>query len=162
PRCRARGGNCAAARLGALSVADRTIRDLFADSLRMRPDRILVGEVRRGEALDLVQSMLSDHDGALSTVHASTPLLRLETLCLMTPAHLPVSVAGTQVASAIQVVALVSRFADGSRRVAAIHEVAGLGPGEKYRLRPLFEFRHGGTDPDGRVRGALQATGRRA
>ncbi len=132
-----------------------TIRDLFVDSLRMRPDRILVGEVRRGEALDLVQSMLSGHDGALSTIHASTPLLalvRLETLCLMSDVHLPVYVARTQVASAIHVIAQVARFPDGTRRVSAIHEVGGLGAGEKYRLRPVFES--GG--------GRLQATGRRS
>jgi pilus assembly protein CpaF len=134
-----------------------TIRDLFVDSLRMRPDRILVGEVRRGEALDLVQSMLSGHDGALSTVHASTPLLslvRLETLCLMNDTHLPVYVARTQVASAIHVIAQVARCADGNRRVCAIHEVLGLDEREKYRLRPIFDFRR---DADA---GCLQATGR--
>src|SRR5262249_28154970 len=84
-----------------------TIRDLFVDSLRMRPDRILVGEVRRGEALDLVQSMLSGHDGALSTVHASTPLLalvRLDTRCLMNDGHLPIYGARTQEAAARPVV----------------------------------------------------------
>ncbi|MBX7103805.1 MAG: Flp pilus assembly complex ATPase component TadA [Gemmataceae bacterium] len=119
-----------------------TIRDLFVDSLRMRPDRILVGEVRRGEALDLIQSMLSGHDGALSTVHASSPLLalvRLETLSLINDVALPVYVARTQVASAIHVVAQVSRLSDGSRRVIAISEVAGLGKGERYRIRPIFE-----------------------
>jgi pilus assembly protein CpaF len=126
-----------------------TIRDLFVDSLRMRPDRILVGEVRRGEALDLVQSMLSGHDGALSTVHASTPLLslvRLETLCLMNDTHLPVYVARTQVASAIHVIAQVTRCPDGSRRVCAIHEVLGLDQREKYRMRPIFDIHRDGTN----------------
>src|SRR5262249_47143629 len=124
-----------------------TIRDLFVDSLRMRPDRILVGEVRRGEALDLVQSMLSGHDGALSTVHASSPLLslvRLEPLGLMNDTPLPVYVARTQVASAIHVVAQVTRCADGSRRVCAIHEVLGLNQSEKYRLRPIFDLQRDG------------------
>jgi pilus assembly protein CpaF len=122
---------------------------VFVDSLRMRPDRILVGEVRRGEALDLVQSMLSGHDGALSTVHASSPLLslvRLETLCLMNDTHLPVYVARTQVASAIHVVAQVTRCPDGSRRVCAIHEVLGLDAREKYRLRPIFDLHRDGPD----------------
>lgn len=140
-----------------------TIRDLFVDSLRMRPDRILVGEVRRGEALDLVQSMLSGHDGALSTVHASSPLLalvRLETLCLMNDAHLPVYVARTQVASAIQIVVQVSRFSDGSRRVRAISEILGLGKGEKYRVRPIFHFHSEGVDSEGRIRGNLVSSGK--
>jgi pilus assembly protein CpaF len=140
-----------------------TIRDLFVDSLRMRPDRILLGEVRRGEALDLVQSMLSGHDGALSTVHASAPLLalvRLETLCLMNDMHMPVYVARSQVAAAIHVVLQVSRFADGSRGVSAIHEVAGLGPNEKYRLRPVFAFQHEGVNAEGRVCGSLRLTGK--
>jgi len=119
-----------------------SIRDLFVDSLRMRPDRIIVGEVRRGEALDLVQSMLSGHDGSLSTVHASSPLLalvRLETLCLMSDVVLPVYVARMQVAQAMHVIAQISRMPDGSRRVVEISEGNGLGPGERYRLRPIFK-----------------------
>jgi pilus assembly protein CpaF len=139
-----------------------TIRDLFVDSLRMRPDRIVVGEVRRGEALDMIQSMLSGHDGALSTVHASTPVLalvRLETLCLMNDAHLPVYVARMQVGSAIQVVVQVARLGDGSRRIRTISEVDGLDERDKYRIRPLFEFRRHGRRPDGRIVGALEPTG---
>ena len=121
-----------------------TIRNLFVDSLRMRPDRIIVGEVRRGEALDLIQSMLSGHDGALSTVHASSPLLalvRLETLCLMNEVGLPVYVARTQVASAIQVVVQIARRPDGSRRVTEIAEIAGLTRDERYRVRTIFRLR---------------------
>lgn len=120
-----------------------TIRDLFVDSLRMRPDRILVGEVRRGEALDLIQSMLSGHDGSLTTVHASSPqlaLVRLETLCLMNDVGLPVYVARTQVASAVHVIAQVARLADGSRKVVAISELRGLGKGQRYRMRPVFQY----------------------
>jgi pilus assembly protein CpaF len=142
-----------------------TIRDLFVDSLRMRPDRILVGEVRRGEALDLVQSMLSGHDGSLSTVHAGTPLLalvRLETLCLMNEVGLPVYVARTQVASAIQALVQLSRMSDGTRRVLTISEVLGLDRNEKYRLRTIFRFIREGTDADGRIRGELRPTGRRS
>jgi pilus assembly protein CpaF len=140
----------------------KTIRDLFVDSLRMRPDRIIVGEVRRGEAIDLIQSMLSGHDGALSTVHASSPLLalvRLETLCLMSDAKLPVYVARMQVGSAIQVVVQVQRFADGRRRVRAISEVLGLDKQEKYRIRDIFRFQQEGRD--GReIRGTLVPTGK--
>ncbi|MFM8273726.1 MAG: CpaF family protein [Gemmata sp.] len=142
-----------------------TIRDLFVDSLRMRPDRILVGEVRRGEALDLIQSMLSGHDGSLTTVHASNPLLalvRLETLCLMNDVGLPVYVARTQVASAVHVIAQVARLADGSRKVVSIAEVAGLGKGERYRVRELFAFRRSGTDATGKILGTLEPTGKRS
>lgn len=142
-----------------------TIRDLFVDSLRMRPDRILVGEVRRGEALDLIQSMLSGHDGSLTTVHASTPLLalvRLETLCLMNDVGLPVYVARTQVASAVHVIAQVARLSDGSRKVVSIAEVAGLGKGDRYRVRELFAFRRTGTDTSGKITGALEPTGKRS
>lgn len=142
-----------------------TIRDLFVDSLRMRPDRILVGEVRRGEALDLVQSMLSGHDGALTTVHASSPLLalvRLETLCLMNDVGLPVYVARTQVASAVHVVAQVSRLADGSRKVTGISEVIGLGKDERHRVRPVFAFRQTGTTRDGTILGSLEPTGKKS
>jgi pilus assembly protein CpaF len=123
-----------------------TIRNLFVDSLRMRPDRIIVGEVRRGEALDLIQSMLSGHDGALTTVHASNPLLalvRLETLCLMSDVALPVYVARAQVAHAIQVVVQIARMQDGSRRVTGISEGAGLAKGERYRMRKIFEMKPG-------------------
>ncbi len=126
-----------------------SIRDLFVDSLRMRPDRIIVGEVRRGEALDLVQSMLSGHDGSLSTVHASSPLLalvRLETLCLMSDVVLPVYVARMQVAQAMHVIVQISRMPDGSRKVMEISEGKGLGKGDRYRLSPIFRQKVG---PDG-------------
>jgi pilus assembly protein CpaF len=142
-----------------------TIRDLFVDSLRMRPDRIIVGEVRRGEALDLIQSMLSGHDGSLSTVHASSPLLalvRLETLCLMNEVHLPVYVARMQVASAIQVIAQVARAPDGSRRVEAISEVLGLDDEEKYRIRPIFTLRRPPPGDPGDRRPRLRPTGQRS
>jgi pilus assembly protein CpaF len=120
-----------------------TIRDLFVDSLRMRPDRIIVGEVRRGEALDLVQSMLSGHDGAMSTVHASSPalaLVRLETLSLMSDVNMPVYVARTQVASAIHLVVQISRTSQG-RLVTDISEVRGLGAKDQYEVVSLFNRR---------------------
>ena len=119
-----------------------TIRDLFVDSLRMRPDRIIVGEVRRGEALDLIQSMLSGHDGAMSTVHASNPrmaLVRLETLCLLSDVGLPVYVARTQLASAIHLIVQIARGPT-DRRITAISEVRGLDERDRYILADLYKI----------------------
>jgi pilus assembly protein CpaF len=144
-----------------------TIRDLFTNSLRMRPDRIIVGEVRRGEALDLIQSMISGHAGALTTVHANTPrdaLLRLETLCLMSDTELPVYVARQQVASAVHLVVQTARFPDGSRRVSAISECCGLDRMDErgqYLWNDLFRFVGAGRDSAGRIKGSLQRTGNR-
>lgn len=118
-----------------------SVRDLFVDSLRMRPDRIVVGEVRRGEALDLIQSMLSGHAGSLTTVHANTPpdaAIRLETLCLMNDVALPVHVARMQVASAIHVIIQLTRMLDGSRKVTAISECMGLDDQGRYRFQDLY------------------------
>jgi pilus assembly protein CpaF len=139
-----------------------TIRDLFVDSLRMRPDRIVVGEVRRGEALDLVQSMLSGHAGSLSTVHANTPrdaAVRLETLCMMSDVGLPVHVARTQVASALNLVVNIARLGDGSRRVQAISEMLGLDDRGNYQFRDLYRFYPSGRDGEGRIIGEIRATG---
>jgi pilus assembly protein CpaF len=138
------------------------IRDLFVDSLRMRPDRIVVGEVRRGEALDMIQSMLSGHAGALTTAHANTPvdaMIRLETMCLMSGMELPVHVARRQVASAVHVVIQLRRYDDGSRRVQSISEILGLDESGMYRVQPLYEFRARGRDADGRLLGRLEPTG---
>lgn len=139
-----------------------TIRDLFVDSLRMRPDRIIVGEVRRGEALDLIQSMISGHAGALTTVHASSPrdaATRLETLSLMSDVVIPVHVARMQVASALHLVLQIGRLSDGSRRVQAISELVGLDEQGNYCFHEIFLFRAQGVDGDGTVLGALEATG---
>lgn len=139
-----------------------TIRDLFVDSLRMRPDRVVVGEVRRGEALDLIQSMISGHAGSLTTVHASTPrdtLIRLETLSLMSDVSLPVYVARAQVASAIHVVVQITRFGDGSRRVQSITEVRGLGADNAYQFEELYRFQARGRSAEGNVLGELVPTG---
>ncbi len=117
-----------------------TIRDLFVDSLRMRPDRIIVGEVRSGEALDMVQSMLSGHAGSLTTVHANTPLdalTRLETLCLMTAEPLPHYVARLQVASAIHLIVQIERM-KGRRRVESIAECIGIDERNRYRIRTIY------------------------
>lgn len=139
-----------------------TIRDLFVDSLRMRPDRIIVGEVRRGEALDLIQSMLSGHEGSLTTVHANTPrdaAVRLETLCLMSDVTLPIAVARIQVASAVQVVVQVARLRDGSRRVLGIAECLGLDEKNNYIFSEIYKFHFRGIDPEtGRINGELLRT----
>lgn len=139
-----------------------TIRDLFVDSLRMRPDRIVVGEIRRGEALDLVQSMISGHSGALTTVHATTAhdaAIRLETLSLMSDVALPVHVARTQVALAIQLVVQIARFQDGSRKLRAISECLGLDDRGNYRFQDLYQFVARGIDDNGRLLGELLPTG---
>ena len=139
-----------------------TIRDLFVDSLRMRPDRIVVGEIRRGEALDLVQSMISGHAGSLTTVHATTAndaAIRLETLSLMSDVALPVHVARTQVASAIQLVVQISRFLDGSRKLRAISECLGLDDKGNYRFQDLYRFEARGLNAEGRLMGELLPTG---
>lgn len=145
-----------------------TIRDLFADSLRMRPDRIVVGEVRRGEALDLIQSMISGHAGALTTVHANRPrdaVSRLETLCLMSDTGLPVYVARAQVASAVDLVVQLARFSDGSRRVVEISECLGLDEQSSlptYTWNPLFVWAQRGRNRQGVIEGELGVTGNRA
>ena len=133
-----------------------TIRDLFVDSLRMRPDRIVVGEVRRGEALDLIQSMISGHEGALTTVHANTPAdsaVRLETLCMLSEVSLPVHVARVQVASAIQLVVQIARLGDGSRRVMTVSECLGLNREQEYVFNDIYRFKGEGRNAAGKILG---------
>ncbi|HUT08885.1 MAG TPA: ATPase, T2SS/T4P/T4SS family [Thermoguttaceae bacterium] len=141
------------------------VRELFVNSLRMRPDRIIVGEVRGGEALDLIQSMLSGHAGSLSTIHANTPrdaLIRLETLSLMSDVEIPVYVARTQVASAINLIVQIARFAeDGSRKVTRITEARGLDDNNQYRTCDLYVSRLRGKTAEGRLIAELEPTGER-
>lgn len=142
-----------------------TIRELFANSLRMRPDRIIVGEVRGGEALDMIQSMLSGHSGSLTTIHASSPrdaLIRLETLSLMSDVEIPVHVARMQVAAAIHLVVQIARFQeDGSRKVTRISEVQGLNETGQFRLEEVFVSKLLGRDDGGRLQADLAFSGRR-
>ncbi|GAB4145389.1 MAG: hypothetical protein Tsb009_17530 [Planctomycetaceae bacterium] len=130
-----------------------TIRQLFVASLRMRPDRIIVGEVRRGEALDMVQSMISGHSGSLTTVHADTPtdaMIRLETLSMMSEIDVPATVAKKQVGSAIDLIVQLARHADdGSRKVVGITEACGLNREGDYQFRTLFELKRTGQREDG-------------
>ncbi len=139
-----------------------TIRDLVKNSLRMRPDRIVVGECRSGEALDMLQAMNTGHDGSLTTVHANSPrdtLARLETLVLMAGFDLPVRAIREQMASAIDVIVQLTRLRDGSRRVTHITEVQGM-EGDVITLQDVFLFDFAaGVDEHGRYRGQLQATG---
>jgi pilus assembly protein CpaF len=150
-------------RPGAHGRGGLSVRQLFVNSLRMRPDRIIVGEVRSGEALDLVQSMISGHSGSLSTVHANTArdaLIRLETLSLMSDVEIPIYVARQQVASAIHLVVQLTRFVeDGSRKITRITEATGLGPDNQYQLQDLFVRRLKGKGQGGEVVSELEPTG---
>ena len=142
-----------------------SIRQLFAASLRMRPDRIIVGEVRGGEALDMVQSMLSGHSGGMTSIHANQPrdaLIRLETLSLMSDVELPVYVARAQAAAAIHLIVQIARFSeDGSRRVTRITEQTGLDAQNNYQFNELFVATNQGRAADGRLRMSLAPTGNR-
>jgi pilus assembly protein CpaF len=139
-----------------------TIRDLVKNCLRMRPDRIVVGECRSGEALDMLQAMNTGHDGSLTTVHANTPrdtLARLETLVLMAGFDLPVRAIREQMASAIDLIVQQSRLRDGTRRITYITEVQGM-EGDVITLQDIFLFDFGmGVDEHGRFKGHLKATG---
>jgi len=129
--------------------------------LRMRPDRIILGEARGGEALDVVQAMHSGHDGVMTVLHANTPLAaleRLQTLMLMSGLDLPTSACRAQIASAVDVIVHLGRFADGSRHVAAITQVLGTS-GEGFALEDLFVFEADGFSPDGALRGSCRYTG---
>ncbi len=138
-----------------------TIRDLVKNCLRMRPDRIIVGECRGGEALDMLQAMNTGHDGSLTTVHANSPrdvISRLETMVLMSGLDLPSRAIREQIASAVDVIIHESRLSDGSRKVVAISEVTGM-EGQQIVMQDLFVFRQTGVDDQGRVLGAFRPTG---
>jgi pilus assembly protein CpaF len=132
-----------------------TIRELVKNSLRMRPDRIVVGECRGGEALDMLQAMNTGHEGSLTTLHANTPrdaLARLETLVLMAGMDLPIAAIRDQITSAVDIIVQQSRFACGSRKVTSITEVSGMENG-KIQLQELFRYEARGFGPDGKVVG---------
>ncbi|MBS3977838.1 MAG: CpaF family protein [Syntrophomonadaceae bacterium] len=140
-----------------------SIRDLVRNSLRMRPDRIVVGEVRSGEALDMLQAMNTGHDGSLTTGHANGPrdmLARLETMVLMSGMDLPVRAIREQIASAVDLIAHQARLKDGSRKVTHITEVQGM-EGEVIVLQDIFLFKQTGLDQNGRVQGNFLCTGLR-
>ncbi len=137
-----------------------TIRQLVINALRMRPDRIVVGEVRGGEALDMLQAMNTGHDGSLTTAHSNSPrdtLRRLETMVLMAGMDLPLRAIREQIASAINLVVHVQRLRDGTRKVVQVSEVSGM-EGDTILMQDIFVFREAGMK-DGRIIGSLEPTG---
>ncbi|HEX2269483.1 MAG TPA: CpaF family protein [Pyrinomonadaceae bacterium] len=138
-----------------------TQRDLVRNALRMRPDRIVIGEVRGGEAIDMLQAMNTGHDGSLTTIHANTPrdaLARLETMIQMTGMRLSDRAMRQQVASAINLVVQVARLSDGGRRVTSISEITGM-EGETITMQEIFMYERTGVDKDGQVVGRFRPTG---
>ena len=139
-----------------------TIRELVRNTLRMRPDRIVVGEVRGGEALDMLQAMNTGHDGSLTTIHANTSrdaLSRLETLVLMAGVELPSRAIREQISAAISFVVQLSRLPDGSRKITDITEISGIGENNVFLTQEIFVFKQQGFDAAGRVIGRFQPTG---
>ena len=138
-----------------------TIRDLVKNCLRMRPDRIVVGECRGAEALDMLQAMNTGHEGSMATIHANTPrdaLTRMEAMCMMASGDLPISAIREMVASAVNMIAQLTRFSDGSRRVSYITEI--VGKSEKgIEVRDIFKFKQTGVTPEGKVLGEFAAVG---
>lgn len=138
-----------------------TIRDLVHSSLRLRPDRLVIGEIRGGEALDLLQALNTGHAGSMSTIHANSSrdcLSRIETCALLSGIDIPLSALRAQVAAAIDVVVHTARLSDGSRKITAVSEVLGLKDGE-YQLQDLYLFKVEGIGPDGSLNGHFTGTG---
>ena len=138
-----------------------TLRDLVRNSLRMRPDRIVVGEVRGGEALDMMQAMNTGHDGSLTTVHANSPrdaLSRLETMMSMAGLEIPDKAIRQQVASAVQIIIQLQRLSDGSRRLISLQEVTGM-ESDTVSMQEIFKFTQTGVDQRGKVLGEFGPTG---
>ena len=138
-----------------------SIRDLVRNSLRMRPDRIIVGEVRSGETLDMLQAMNTGHDGSLTTVHANSTrdvVSRIETMVMMAGMDLPARAIREQISSAIDLIVHQSRFRDGSRKVVNISEVVGM-EGEVVTIQDIFTYQQEGIDAIGRVAGQFLPSG---
>lgn len=139
-----------------------TIRDLLKSSLRLRPDRIIVGEVRASESLELIQAMNTGHKGCLGTIHANSPvdaLVRLEALAQGGDSQLSEKALRHQISSAIDIVVQISRYADGSRRLAAISEVLGFDEDGNYRAEAIYELSRLYKQPDGKLKGQIEPTG---
>jgi len=139
-----------------------TIRDLVRNALRMRPDRIIVGECRGGEALDMLQAMNTGHDGSLTTIHANSAaeaVARMETLVLMAGLELPARAIREQIAASIHVIVQQARFSDGSRRITDVSEVIGIQDDGSIRTEPIFEFVRAPNAADGAIVGEFRATG---
>src|SRR5216117_808777 len=141
-----------------------TQRDLVRNALRMRPDRIIVGEARGAEALDMLQAMNTGHDGSLTTVHANSPrecLQRLEVMVLMAGYDLPVKAIRQQVGAAVNVLVQAARLTDGSRKIVRVSEIVGM-ESDQLQLQDIFEFVQTGVTPEGRVQGQFRASGLRS
>ena len=138
-----------------------SIRDLVINTLRMRPERIVVGECRGGEALEMLQAMNTGHDGSMTTLHANSPrdaIARIETMCLMAGMDLPVRAIREQIASAVNLIVQLARLKDGSRKVIYITEVQGM-EGDVVVLSDIFVFEQQGLDERGKIIGQLKPTG---
>jgi len=138
-----------------------TQRDLVRNALRMRPDRIVIGEVRGGEAIDMLQAMNTGHEGSLTTIHSNSPrdaLARLETMILMAGANLPDRAMREQISSALDVIIQVSRLADGTRKITSVVEVTGM-EGPVTASQEIFRYRRRGISPEGQVVGDFESTG---
>jgi len=141
-----------------------SIRDLLRSTLRLRPDRIIIGELRAGEALDFLQALNTGHGGSMGTIHANSPvdaLSRLETLTLFAGVELPLKAIRSQVTSAIDIIIQTSRFHDGSRKISHISEVLSLGSDGNYYVAHILKFNQTGMEPGGRIVGSLEPTGTR-
>ncbi len=146
---------------GVDGVGAVTIRDLVKNALRMRPDRLVVGEVRGGETLDMLQAMNTGHSGSLTTLHANSPrdaIARLETTSLMSGIDLPVVAIRRQIASALDLIVQMSRLSDGTRKVVQITEVVGM-EGDIVTLTDIFKFNQSGVGQDGKIQGEIKSTG---
>jgi pilus assembly protein CpaF len=143
------------------NMGEVTQRDLLRNALRMRPDRIIVGEVRGAEVLDMLQAMNTGHDGSMTTIHANSPrdaLTRLEHMVGMTGIEIPLKALRSQVASALNVIIQVQRLSDGRRRVVSVQEIIGM-EGDAVTMQEVFRFERTGTDPEGKALGHHQASG---
>ncbi len=139
-----------------------TIRDLFINCLRMRPDRIIIGECRGAEALDMLQAMNTGHDGSMTTLHANSTrdvLTRMHSMILLSGIELPVRAINEMISSAIQVIVHINRFVDGSRRITGIAETIGIDQNFQLQLADVFVFRQKSINSDGRITGDFEATG---
>ena len=143
-------------------LGEVTIRDLLKSTLRLRPDRIIIGEIRGGESLDFLQAMNTGHGGSMGTIHANSPLdalSRLETLSLFSGVELPLKAIRSQVASAVNIIVQTSRFYDGSRKISHISEVFPLADNGDYQVKDIFIFKQQGVDKDNNIIGHLVPTG---